>query len=75
MYTDRGCRKHGRLKCNNRRCKVKLHGDCWVCGGTGRVSKHGCSKSVACSECGGTGGMRLERLLRQMDADAQALTP
>lgn len=34
---------------------VKVRGNCWLCDGTGRVTKHGCTKTVACAECKGTG--------------------
>ena len=69
---DRLCRKHGREKCTSRKCRKRLLGDCWVCGGTGRVTKHGCTKTVACAECDGSGGSRLPQLLRQLEEEDAA---
>jgi hypothetical protein len=33
----------------------KSIGNCWVCDGSGRVIKFGCTKTIACKECDGTG--------------------
>lgn len=52
------------------RRRFKLRGDCWVCYGTGRVTKHGCTKTVACGECGGDGGSKLPGLMRQIEEEA-----
>lgn len=57
------CRRHKRKL---------LRGDCWVCNGTGRVSKYGCGKSVACRECRGSGGFKLPGLLRRIGAEEEA---
>jgi len=32
-----------------------VRGDCWLCNGTGRIVKIGCTKLVGCAECRGTG--------------------
>lgn len=74
MFTDRDrvCRRHGREKCSSKKCRIRILGDCWVCSGTGRVSKHGCTKSVACRECNGSGGSKLPGLLRKLEEEDAA---